>query len=73
METTTPDALDVLRAYETWEGELILSDKAWAPNGMATLPRIPQALWDRLIEIQGMRNKILHPARRARVTLTTKD
>lgn len=57
-------ARSVLHEYEQWEADLITNVEAWAPDGTATLPRIPQELWDRLIEIQGRRNQILNPLNR---------
>jgi hypothetical protein len=52
-----PDLVDLVEAYEAWEGDLILSDEAW-DGGMAPLPRLTQELWDRLLEIQAMRNAV---------------
>lgn len=52
------DLVKVLLAYEQWEADLILRSDAWR-GGIATLPTIPQDLWDRLIEIQAMRNATL--------------
>ena len=51
--------VSVLRAYEQWEADVILCGECWAPNGMAETPRLTQALWNRLIEIQAMRNAAL--------------
>lgn len=52
------ELLKVAKAYESWEAMLIVYDTAWRdPNGEPRdLPRIPQTLWDQLIEIQNMRN-----------------
>lgn len=47
-----PDLLAVLLAYEQWEASLILDDNSWR-NG---LPMLTQAQYNRLIEIQQMRN-----------------
>ena len=44
--------LAVLLAYEQWEAALIMDDNSWR-NG---LPMLTQAQYDRLIELQGMRN-----------------
>jgi hypothetical protein len=57
LMTAVLEARAVLAAYEQWEADLIMSSEAW--EGFAALPTIPQDLWDRLIEIQGMRNKVL--------------
>ena len=51
----------VLRGYEKWEGELVLSQEAWR-GGMASLPTLTQSLFDRLIELQTQRNKALGEA-----------
>jgi len=44
-----------LEAYERWEADLIEYNAAWK-NGTLT---ISQAMWDRFIEIQAMRNEAL--------------
>jgi len=56
------NALAVLAAYEQWEADLLMDNEAWYTREREPrdLPTIPQALWDRLIEIQGMRNAALH-------------
>jgi hypothetical protein len=41
---------EVLKAHEKWEADLILSDAT-----------VPQSLWDRLIEVQALRNAALYP------------
>lgn len=48
----------VLRGYEKWEGDLVLSQEAWR-GGMAALPTLTQPLFDALIELQTQRNKVL--------------
>jgi hypothetical protein len=48
-----PDLLEVAKAYERWEADLILDADAWKGRD---LPAISQAIWDRLIEIQALRN-----------------
>jgi hypothetical protein len=48
-----PDLLEVAKAYERWEADLILDADAWRGRD---LPTISQAIWDRLIEIQALRN-----------------
>lgn len=63
LMAASPSLHDVAAAYEQWEADLILSAEAWEPNGQADTPRIPQVLWDRLIEIQAMRNAALSLAR----------
>jgi hypothetical protein len=51
----------VLEAYEQWEADLIMDNDAWYDECREprSRPIIPQPLWDRLIEIQGMRNAAL--------------
>jgi hypothetical protein len=51
----------VLEAYEQWEADLIQDNEAWYTREREPrdLPLIPQALWDRLIEIQALRNSAL--------------
>ena len=58
------ELLEVIKAYERWEADLILDDEAWAgPYGEEReLPTIPQHLWDRLIEIQAQRNAAIRKA-----------
>ena len=55
------ELLAVAKAYEQWEADLIMSDEAWNGNS-AMLPTITQELWDRLIEIQTMRNRAVAAA-----------
>ena len=57
------DLLEVCRAYEKWEADLVNSGEAWGPGGAAQLPRITQELWDRLLEIQSMRNAAIAKAK----------
>lgn len=51
----------LLRDYEQWEGDLILSDEAW-DGGVAEFPTITEELWDRLLVLQTRRGKILASA-----------
>ena len=56
---SAPKPIDVLRAYEAWEADLLLSAEAWGggfPGGMRDLPTFTEPLWDRFMEIQAMRN-----------------
>lgn len=48
----------VAKAYEQWEADLIMSDEAWK-GGMAELPTLTYPLYDRMMEIQAMRNDVL--------------
>lgn len=43
-----------LKGYEQWEADLIFDHGAW--RGIDGLPHITQSLWDRLLELQAMRN-----------------
>lgn len=57
-----PTPVEVLRAYESWEADLITSTEAWGggfPGGMRDLPTFTEELWDRLMVIQDMRNRAL--------------
>lgn len=51
------NASAVCRAYEAWEADLILNAD-WSNE----LPRMTQAQYDRLLEIQAMRNAALRKA-----------
>lgn len=44
-----------LLAYEKWEADLIMCDDAWR----GSLPTLTQELYDRMIELQEMRNEAL--------------
>ena len=46
---------EVLLAYQQWEAELILDDKAWRGG----LPCMTQPVYDRFIEVQGQREVLL--------------
>jgi hypothetical protein len=48
----------VLKSYELWEKDLLLSEEAWA-GGRAPLPRFTQELYDSWMELQADRNKVL--------------
>ena len=50
----SPDLLAVAKAYEAWEAEVVF-DANWADG----LPKLTQPLFDRLLEIQAMRNAAL--------------
>ena len=56
------DLLEVALAYEKWEADMILCDRAWR-RGAASLPTLTQELWGRLLEIQKMRNAAIAKAR----------
>jgi hypothetical protein len=59
--TSTEALRSALEAYEKWEADLIGSNEAWYTREREPLelPRFTQALWDRLLEIQAMRNAAL--------------
>ncbi len=59
--TVRDQLLAVARGYEQWEADMILCDEAWR-GGMAPLPTLTQPLWDRLLELQAMRNAALAAA-----------
>jgi len=52
-------AIDVLKGYEKWEAELLLDNEAWDGGFERPLPRLTEKLFDRLLELQTLRNKIL--------------
>lgn len=56
-ERQRDEAIAALRAYERWEADLIMEDNSWVGG----LPRLTQNLYDRMIELQAMRNAVLHP------------
>jgi len=53
-------AIEVLKEYEKWEAELLLSNEAWDGGFESPLPRLTEILFDRLLEIQTLRNKVLY-------------
>lgn len=61
---------EVLRAYEQWESDLIKSPEAWATlvSGQG-LPKLTLPLWDRLMQIQALRNAALQSERPPYVTV----
>ncbi len=50
----------VAKAYERWEADLLLCHEAWDGRD---LPHFTQSLWDRLVEIQTMRNAAVAKAK----------
>lgn len=52
--------VELARAYEKWEADLIMSNEAWQTIG--GLPKLTPPLWSRLLEIQTMRNSTLAEA-----------
>src|SRR4051812_31506169 len=58
-----PDLLAVALAYERWEADLILCAEAWAPQGAAQYPTLTPELWDRLLEIQALRDAAVSRAK----------
>jgi hypothetical protein len=51
-------ARDVLKAYELWEANLVLSEEAWK-GGIADFPTLTESLYDELLECQRLRNHAL--------------
>jgi hypothetical protein len=45
----------VLEAYEQWEADIILENKCWTGQNV----RLTDELWDRMIELQTLRNTAL--------------
>lgn len=54
--SAAPCLLAVAKGYEKWEADLILCDEAWGPNSCRQFPQLTAALYDRLMELQAMRN-----------------
>lgn len=54
-QPTREAVIEVLRAYEQLEADVIMEPACW----FGGLPRITRPLWDRFIEIQAMRNAAL--------------
>lgn len=54
------DLLAVARGYEKWEADMILDQEAW--RGDAELPTLTWPLWDRLTELQKLRNEAINKA-----------
>ena len=49
---------DAIKAWERWEADIILNDKAWR-GGAVVYPTLRDGLWDRVIELQEIRNKAM--------------
>lgn len=54
-----PELLEALEAYEKWEAALIMADAAWVGGN----PIITDGLYDKLIELQDLRNSVIAKAR----------
>lgn len=52
-------AIEILKEYEKWETELMLSE-TWDGGFERPLPKLTEELFNRLLAIQILRNKILH-------------
>lgn len=52
-------ALECLEGYEQLEADIIDDNRCWAPEGMASTPRLTQEQWDRMTELQTLRNRVL--------------
>lgn len=48
----------VLRGYEQWEANLLLTNEAWREN--KAYPQLTAELFDELLELQKQRNEILN-------------
>lgn len=58
------EAIQILQAYELWEGKLILFGDWGTRDG---LPKFTQELYDEFMEIQFRRNLLFHQLRHAGV------
>lgn len=57
------ELLAVLKAYERWEADIIESNEAWGPpDEMREFPHFTENLWDRMLELQEMRNTAISKA-----------
>jgi hypothetical protein len=65
LEKALRQALASLRAWEQWEADLINSDEAWGPNGMASNPKVTDDLLERLTPIQYGRKDAIRGAEAA--------
>ena len=56
---------EVLKDYEQWEADLISNNDVWYDEYQEPResPIIPRKLWNRLLEIQAKRNKVLSSSR----------
>ena len=69
---TTPSAaaervqklVEALEAWEKWEAEIIMDDGCWEPGGMAVLPTMTKAIYEKMIKLQEVRNEALSEWRR---------
>lgn len=52
LVAAAPDLLAVALAYERWEADIIMDDRCWRGER----PALTQGQFDRLLEIQAMRN-----------------
>ena len=51
-------------AWEKWEAEIIMDDGCWEPGGMAVLPTMTKAIYEKMIKLQEVRNEALSEWRR---------
>lgn len=49
----------LLKKYEEWEADVILTDECWDDHAT---PRLTQKQWDKLLELQTERNRLLTPS-----------
>ena len=49
------EAVALLRGYEQWEADLVLTNEAWGSD----LPRLTESLYDSFMELQAKRNAFL--------------
>ena len=71
LQTTPAEAaervqklVETLEAWEKWEAEIIMDDGCWEPGGMAVLPTMTKAIYEKMIELQQVRNETLSEWRR---------
>lgn len=62
LEEDVKNLLEVCNAYELWEGDIIINGN-WGADGMAPYPRLRESQYDRMLELQDMRNEAIRKAR----------
>lgn len=55
-----PELLRLAKAYEEWEGRVLMEDQAWQTED--GLPHLTQELWDELGQLQAQRNEAIAKA-----------
>ena len=56
------ELFDLAKAYNEWEADIILNGD-WGTDGMDPYPRLTESQYDRMLELQAMRNAAIHKAK----------